>query len=218
MRNKHHWRGANVDIGIIGSGKIGGTAAKLFSRAGHRVVLANSRGPESLAAEVASLGPGVRAGTVDDAAKFGQLVLVAIPLGKYQTLPASALSGKIVIDAMNYYPQRDGELPLGGRTSSELVAGHLPSARVVKAFNTMFFETLGSRGRTDVADDDRLALFVAGDDADAKAVVARLIEEIGFAPVDTGPLRDSGRQQPGSPIYNKPMTGREAGAALRALH
>jgi len=206
-----------MDIGIIGSGHIGGTAARLFSKAGHRVLLANSRGPQSLAAEVASLGPGVRAGTVEDAAAFGPVVLVAIPLGKYGTLPARALSGKVVIDAMNYYPQRDGELPLGGRTSSELVAEHLRGARVVKAFNTMYYETLGSRGRTDAPDADRLAMFVAGDDAEAKSVVSRLIEEIGFAPIDTGSLRDSGRQQPGSPIYNKPMTGREAGAALRAL-
>ena len=90
------------------------------------------------------------------------------------------------------------------------------NARIVKAFNTLSFENLGSRGRTDAPDDDRLALYVAGDDAEAKAVVSRLIEEIGFAPVDTGSLRDSGRQQPGSPILNKLLTGREAGAALRA--
>lgn len=211
-------RGPRVDIGIIGSGKIGGTAATLFAKAGHQVMIANSRGPASLAPQIAALGPGVRAGTVDEAARFGQVVLVAIPLGKYTTLPVPALSGKIVIDAMNYYPQRDGDLSLGPRTSSELVAESLRGARVVKAFNTMFYQTLAAKGQPGSPVDDRLALFVAGDDADAKAVVSRLIEEIGFAPIDTGSLRDGGRlQQPGSPIYNKPMTARDARDAAGVL-
>jgi predicted dinucleotide-binding enzyme len=207
-----------MDIGIVGSGRIGGTAATLFTKAGHRVTIANSRGPASLADQVAALGAGVRAGTVEDAAKFGRVVLVAIPLGAYTTLPVRALSGKIVIDAMNYYPARDAGLSLGSRTSTELVAEHLRGARLVKAFNTMFFETLATKGRTDAPLDERLALFVAGDDVDAKAVVSGLIDDIGFTPVDTGSLRDGGRlQQPGSPIYNKPMTGREARAAVDAL-
>jgi len=203
-------------IGIIGSGKIGGTAAKLFGAANHEVAISNSRGPASLAQLVAPLGSRVRATTVGEAATFGEVVLVAIPLGKYRTLPAGDLAGKIVIDAMNYYPQRDGELHLGALTSSELVARFLPGARIVKAFNTMYFETLGANGEPGRPVDERLALFVAGDDADANAIVSRLIEEIGFAPVDTGSLRDGGRlQQPGSPIYNKPMTARDARAAVR---
>jgi predicted dinucleotide-binding enzyme len=207
-----------MDIGIIGAGRIGGTAAKLFAKAGHQITIANSRGPASLAAEVAGLGPGVRAGTVEEAVKFGQPVLVAIPLGKYATLPARLLAGKMVIDAMNYNPERDADLSLGSRTSSEVVAEHLRGARIVKAFNTMSYETLGSRGQPDASLDDRLALFMAGDDVQAKAMLWQLIDEIGFAPIDTGSLRDGGRlQQPGSPIHNTPMTGGEARTALEAL-
>ena len=100
--------------------------------------------------------------------KFGQPVLVAIPLGKYATLPARLLAGKMVIDAMNYNPERDAGLSLGSRTSSEVVAEHLRGARIVKAFNTMSYETLGSRGQPDASLDDRLALFMAGDDVQAK--------------------------------------------------
>jgi len=149
---------------------------------------------------------------------FGEVALVAIPFGKYQTLPVNPLAGKVVVDAMNYYPQRDRRIELGELTSTELVARHLRGARLVKAFNTMYFETLGAQGRGDAADEDRLALFVAGDDAEAKAMISRLIEEIGFAPVDTGSLHHGGRlQQPGSRIYNQPMTAREARTVLSGL-
>ncbi|HYM69063.1 MAG TPA: NAD(P)-binding domain-containing protein [bacterium] len=206
-----------MNIGIIGSGKIGGTAAKLFAGVNHQVTISNSRGPASLSALVGPLGSRVRAATVEEAAQFGDAVLVAIPLGKYRTLPAAALAGKVVIDAMNYYPQRDGQIDLGALTSSELVAQYLRGARVVKAFNTMYFETLANQGRPSAPIDERLALFVAGDDAAAKTIVSRLIEEIGFAPIDTGTLHDGGRlQQPGSPIYNHPMAAPEARAAVRA--
>jgi predicted dinucleotide-binding enzyme len=108
---------------------------------------------------------------------------------------------------MNYYPRRDGEIDLGGLTSSELVARYLRGARLVKAFNTMYFHTLASEGRPGGPPGDRLVMFVAGDDAGAKAQVLRLVEEIGFAPLDTGSLHEGGRQQePGSPIYNRPLT------------
>ncbi|HEX2923355.1 MAG TPA: NAD(P)-binding domain-containing protein [Chloroflexota bacterium] len=204
-----------MKIGIIGSGHIGGTAARLFVQAGHQVALSNSRGPASLTAQVQQLGPNARAATVEEASDFGEVVLVAIPFGGYTTLPASHLSGKVVVDAMNYYPQRDGQIDFAGTNSSELVAHQLPGARLVKAFNTMYFETLGSEGKPNAPVEDRLVLFVAGDDPQAKAVVSRLIEEIGFAPADTGTLAEGGRkQQPGSPIYNHPMT---AGEAQRAL-
>lgn len=207
-----------MQIGIIGAGMIGGTAAKLFAEAGHQVALSNSRGPASLASLVQELGPRVRAATIEEAAKFGEVVLVAIPFGKYQTLPAAPLRGKVVVDAMNYYAQRDGRIEFGDLTSTELVARFLSGARVVKAFNTMYFKTLATQGRRDAPVDDRLALFVAGDNGDAKRVVSRLIEEIGFAPVDTGSLHDGGhRQEPGSAIYNHTMTAQEARDALRSI-
>lgn len=208
-----------MKIGIIGAGNIGATAARLFVRAGHEVGISNSRGPDSLRGLVAELGPQAHAMTVNDAARFGDMVLLAVPWRSPEALPKPDLvAGKIVIDAMNPYRPDFTIQDLGDSTSSEETAKRLPGARLVKAFNTIYYQHLASRGRTDIPVDQRHAIFVAGDDEDAKQVVKRLIEEIGFAPVDTGSLRDGGRkQQPGSPIYNKPMTGREAQAALAGL-
>jgi len=199
-----------MNIGIIGAGNIGANAARLFANAGHRVAISNSRGPQSLAPLVATLGSNVTATTVDDAAKFGEVVLLAVPWRAPEALPsAELLEGKIVIDAMNHYTSTGNVHDLGNSTSSEEVAKRLPGARIVKAFNTMYFEILRTGGRKDPK--DRLVLFVAGDDAEAKAVVSKLIEDIGFAPIDTGSLRKGGRlQQPGSPIYNKPLTTEQA--------
>lgn len=201
-------------VGIIGSGNIGSTVARLLAAAGHEVAIANSRGPESLAGLVAELGDGAQAATVAQAAQFGELVLVAIPLRAYDELPPEAFAGRIVIDANNYYPGRDGQIAAledGSTTSSEMLAAHLPEAHVVKAFNTMYFRTLATEGRPDAPPEERLALFLAGDDEAAKQRVAELIEQLGFAAVDTGTLAEGGAlQQPGSPIYNQPMTPSEA--------
>ena len=199
-----------MNIGIVGSGNIGATAARLFAEAGHEVAVSNSRGPETLEGLVAEIGPRARASTVEEAADFGEVVLVAIPFFAYEALPTDLLAGKTVVDAMNYYPGRDGDMNLDGLGSSELLARHLPDARIVKAINTMYYETLGTEGRPDAPPAERLVLFVAGDDAEAKAVVSGLIEEIGFAPVDVGTLEDGRKQQPGSPIYNAPMNEAQA--------
>jgi hypothetical protein len=142
----------------------------------------------------------------------------AIPFGAYRELPADALADTVVISASNYYPDRDGDIDLEGRTQTELVAAHLDDSRVVKAFNTMYWETLRDEGRPDADREERLALFLAGDDAAAKATVAELIEEFGFAAVDTGSLAEGGRlQEPGSRIYNEPMTPAEARTALQRM-
>jgi 8-hydroxy-5-deazaflavin:NADPH oxidoreductase len=207
---------ADMRIGIIGSGNIGATAARLFVDAGHEVAIANSRGPETLTELTQELGGDARAATAEEAASFGELLLVAIPFGRYRELPHPP-AGTIVIDANNYYPGRDGNFPElddDSTTSSELLAAHLPEARVVKAFNTMVWSVLRDRGNPD-AGDARLVLFVAGDDAEAKAKVSGLIEEIGFVPVDTGSLAQGGRrQQPGSSVYTELITEREAEGAL----
>ncbi|PTL77962.1 NADP oxidoreductase [Vitiosangium sp. GDMCC 1.1324] len=199
-------------IGIIGAGHIGSTAARLFTRAGHEVALSNSRGPDSLASLVRELGPRARAATVDDAARFGELVLLAIPWRTPEGLPSPELvTGKIVIDAMNPYGENFEIINLGDSTSSEEVAKRLPRARLVKAFNTMLWTRLRDEGRPNAPLEERLALLVAGDDVDAKRVVSGLIEQIGFAPVDTGSLREGGRrQQPGSPVYGQPLTRAQA--------
>jgi predicted dinucleotide-binding enzyme len=208
-----------MKIGVLGAGNIGATSARLFIAAGHEVAVSNSRGPESLRDLVRELGPQAHAMTVDDAARFGEVVLLAVPWRTPEALPhAELLRGKIVIDAMNPYRADGGFYDLGGSTSSEEVLKRIPGARLVKAFNTIYYVHLASRGRKDLPADERHTIYVAGDDAEAKKVVARLIEEIGFTAVDTGSLHEGGRmQQPDSPIYNKTYNGREAREALAKL-
>ncbi|MDX6575753.1 MAG: 8-hydroxy-5-deazaflavin:NADPH oxidoreductase [Blastocatellia bacterium] len=203
-----------MKIGIVGSGNIGANAARLFVRAGHEVVLSNSRGGQGLEALVAELGAKASAGTIEEASGASELVLIAIPFGKFKTLPERAFDGKVVIDAGNYYPDRDGkfvELDNDQTTSSELMSSHLKGARLIKGFNTIWFKHLASQGDTTRPLEDRRAIFIAGDDSGAKEIVARLIEEIGFAAVDTGFLHEGGRsQQPGTAVYNKDVTAKEA--------
>ncbi len=207
-----------MKIGIIGAGNIGGNAAKLFAAAGHEIAIANSRGPETLTDLVNEIGKGAKAVTAEEAAKFGEIVFVSVPLGKIGELPADGFDGKIVIDSNNYYPDRDGqiaELDSDEKTSSELLAEHLTGAKIVKAFNTIWFEHLKTLGNKDLPLENRRAIFVAGDDADAKKTVSNLIEEIGFASYDTGSLSEGGRnQQPGTAIYNQNITLSEAPAIL----
>ncbi len=201
-----------MKIGILGAGKIGAVAARLFVVAGHELAISNSRGPESLRKLVAELGPSARAATVEEASTFGEVVLLAVPWHLKEALPApKLLHDKIVIDAMNPYKPEGGFYDLGDSTSSEEVLKHMRGARLVKAFNTIAYDDLAKRGRKDLPREDRHAIYLAGDDAEAKETVANLIDEIGFAPVDTGSLREGGRlQQPDSPIFNQTFTAREA--------
>lgn len=199
-----------MKIGIIGAGHIGATAAKLFAQAGHEVALSNSRGPETLVDTVREIGPNVVAMTAEDAAAYGEVVLEAVPFGNYQELPAAALADKIVISASNYYPDRDGEIDFHILTQTELVAAHLDASHVVKAFNTIYCEHLRDQGDTNKPLDERRAIFISGDSAEAKAIVRGLIEEIGFAAVDTGMLAESSIQEPGAAVYGAELTVREA--------
>lgn len=199
-------------IGIIGAGMIGATAARLFVAAEHQVAVSNSRGPATLEPLVKELGPKAHAMTVADAARWADIVLLAVPWRSPEALPpVDAVRGKIVIDAMNPYGKDGSVLDLGAKTSSEETRTRLPGARIVKAFNTIWYKHLASRGRRDLPVDDRQAIFVASDDAEAKQTVMRLIEEIGFGPVDTGSLVEGGRrQQPNTPLYNKVLTVHDA--------
>ena len=193
-------------IGFIGSGNIGGTVARLAVAAGHDVVLSNSRGPETLADLVAELGPRARAATPAEAAAAGEVVVVSLPLAAYPAVPVEPLAGTVVIDTNNYYPERDGafaELDGGTTTSSELLQRHLGTAKVVKAFNTIYFRHLASLARPAGAP-DRSALPVAGDDAGARATVTALLDSIGYDVVDLGPLAEGRRIEPGSPAYGAP--------------
>jgi 8-hydroxy-5-deazaflavin:NADPH oxidoreductase len=207
-----------VRIGIIGSGNIGGTAARLFAIAGHEVAISNSRGPDSLADLIAQIGSGARAVTPDEAVDFGEVVLLAIPWRLREQLPdAQRLYGKVVIDAMNAYTEDYQVMDLEPSSSSEEVEKQLKGARLVKAFNTMVSSKLASEGRPG-GGDERLVLFVAGDDEEAKQVVARLIEDIGFAAVDSGDLAQGGRlQQLGSKVYGQSIALGDADEALRDL-
>ncbi len=193
-----------MNIGIIGAGKIGGTLARLFAQAGHEVALSNSRGPDTLAELVDEIGHGVRAMTVADAAAFGDVVVVSIPLHAYRDIPVNETAGKIVVDTNNYYPNRDGQIPElddDSTTSTELLQAHLPDARVVKAFNAIMWKHLGGDGRP-AGDPARLGIPISGDDDDAKRTVSGLIDQIGFDPIDAGTLADGGRRhQPGAPGY-----------------
>jgi len=207
-----------MKVGIVGSGNIGGTLTKLLAGHGHEVAVANTRGPDSLADLVADAGDGARAATVEGAIDFGDLVVVAVPVYAYADLPNGGVEGKIVVDAGNYYAARDGgieALENDETTSTELLGDRLRGARLVKAFNTMNFRTLAADGRPGAPREERLALFLAGDDEHAKSVVAELIDELGFAALDTGSLAEGGRrQQPGASVYNTPMRAGDAEAAL----
>lgn len=192
--------------GFIGSGRIGSTVARLAVAAGHDVLLSNSRGPETLQDLVAELGPHARAATADEAASAADIVVVTIPLGSYRQVPVDALADKVVVDTMNYYPQRDGaitDLDDGSTTSSELLQAYAPRARVVKGFNNIYFEHLGSLARPGGAD-DRTALPIAGDDEGAKQQMAQALDEIGYDTVDLGPLAEGWRIQPGTAAYGTP--------------
>ena len=206
-----------MKIGIIGSGNIGGTLASLFAKAGHEVFISNTRGPQSLKDLVNAIGSRAKGVTPEEAVVHGDVIVLAIPWRNRDQLPAAQLfDGKIVIDATNPYKPDHSIHDLGDSTSSEEIAKLMPRARLVKAFNTMYYRTLASEGKQ--SKDGRLTIFVAGDDAQAKQTVSKLIEEIGFTAVDSGSLHEGGRkQQPHSPIYNKPMLADEARKKLATV-
>ena len=196
-------------LGIIGSGNIGSTVARLATAAGYDVVISNSRGPASLVDLVAELGDRARAGTVVETVKAGHVVLVAVPLHAYRSVPAELLTGKVVVDADNYYPERDGRIPAlddESTTTSELLQDHLGAAHVVKAFNNIAAAHLGALARPAGAP-DRAALPIAGDDEAARATVAELLDRVGYDHVDAGPLTEGWRFQRDTAAYVTPYFG-----------
>lgn len=205
-------------IGVIGAGKIGGTLARHFAAAGHDVAISNSRGPDTLRELESELGDRARAATPPEAARFGEIAVVAVPFKSYTDLPADELSGKIVIDTTNYYPRRDGnfeEIDSGRTTSSELIAQHLPGAAVVKAFNTIRWDHLRDRAVAAGDASNRIGIPIAGDDLEAKQAVDELIEEIGFDGVDAGSLAEGGRKlQPGGPVTGAVLPSGELAAMI----
>ena len=204
-------------IGIIGAGALGGTLARHLAKRGHQVSIANSRGPASLASLAAEIG--AKAVSVVDAARSGEIVILSIPTKAVVDLPrdlfANVPSSVVVIDTGNYHPElRDGRIDAidRGLLDSQWVAQRL-GRPVIKAFNDILATSLLEKG-VPKGTIGRIAVSVAGDSSDAKATVLRLVDELGFDPVDNGDLDDSWRQQPGTPAYCRDL---EAGALRRAL-
>ena len=190
-------------IGIVGSGNIGSWVARAALAHGYEVVLSNSRGPQTLSELVTELGPHARAGTTADAVAAGDLVLVAIPLKNISELDPELFTGKVVIDANNYYPQRDGQIASlddESTTTSELLQAHLPDAKVVKAFNHIAAAEIVSTAQP-AGTPGRRALVIAGDDQTAKDQVAGFVDAIGFDVLDIGPLSEGWRIQRDTPGY-----------------
>lgn len=204
-----------MQIGIIGSGNIGSTLARLAVAAGHDIVITNRRGPASLSAFVTELGPRARAGTVEEVGR-SPFLIEAIPFGQVPALPLAGADGQVLVTAANYFPGRNGDLDLGG-TQSEYVARLFPQARVVKAFNTIRSAHLGGQGDPAQPLEERRAIPLAGDDAAAKERVADFVRAIGFGPVDLGPLVSGRLMEPGGPFFDADVTVAEARERLAAI-
>jgi 8-hydroxy-5-deazaflavin:NADPH oxidoreductase len=203
-----------MDIGIIGSGNIGGTLARDLTSLGHRVAVANSRGPASLAALAAETG--ATAATVEQAARAADVVIITVPEKAVPRLPRDILAASpaVVVDTGNYYPSRDGRIAEieDGLAESEWVARVL-GVPVVKAFNNIVAPSLATRG-VPAGTPGRVCLSVAGDDPGAKSAVLNLIDALGFDGIDAGSLADSWRQQPGTPAYCRDLNVDGLRAAL----
>ncbi|GLU88802.1 NAD(P)-binding domain-containing protein [Agromyces sp. NBRC 114283] len=198
-------------LGIIGAGHIGSQIARAAVANGYEVVIANSRGPETLAELVAELGPQARAATAEEAAAAADLAVVTVPFKAYPAVPVEPLAGKIVIDTNNYYWERDGHVPAldeGRDTVSGMLQAHLPSSRVAKGFNHITAADITTEGRPAGAP-ERRALATASDYEDAAAAVARIYDEFGYDTVNVGPLAESWRVERDQPAYSAGAQSRE---------
>ena len=190
-------------IGIIGAGHIGSQVARKAVELGYDVVLSNSRGPETLAALVAELGPRARATTPAEAAAAGDFAVVTVPFRTLGSIPVEPLAGKIVIDTGNYYWERDGHVQAlddGEATSSGLVQEHLPTSKVAKGFNHIRYSEITTDG-TPAGTPNRRALATASDYPEASDLVTKLYDEFGFDTVNIGPLSESWRAERNRPAY-----------------
>jgi 8-hydroxy-5-deazaflavin:NADPH oxidoreductase len=204
-----------LKIGIIGAGRIGGTLASLWAKAGHEV-LVSSRHPEQLGELVRSLGPKARAGTPREAAVFGDVVLVSVPYGALPQIGrdlSNELAGKIVLDTGNPYPERDGEMALEARRKGTGIASaeFLPGVRLVRAFNAIDFRSLKSEAHRA---GKRVAIPIAADDQEALRVAARLVKDAGFEPVVVGSLARARLFDVGTSVYTQLLTADELKARL----
>lgn len=192
-------------IGIIGAGEVGSHIARAAIAVDYNVVIANSRGPETLSELVQELGPKAKAATAEDAARMGDFVVIAVPLKLDNNMPTDALAGKIVIDTNNYMIWRDGNFPIvdsGEKTVHELRQEQLPTSKVAKAFTHIQAPRILKWARPKGAK-DRAALTVSSDYPEAAALVSKLYDQFGFDTVDNSPLRESWRTAPGQPAWKQ---------------
>lgn len=190
-------------IGILGAGKLGVVLSQLAIKAGYEVKVAGSGDPQKIALSMSVLAPGSQTDWAEAVVRQSDIVVLALPLGKYQTVPREALAGKLVIDAMNYWWEVDGirdDLTDPTTSSSQIVQGYLAESIVVKALNHMGYHDLHDEPKL-AGSSNRKAIAVAGDDQSAVTIVSQLIDKLGFDPVSAGQLTEGIKLQPGSNIF-----------------
>ena len=204
-------------IGILGAGRVGTAIARRALAAGYEVHVASSRSPAEIELVLQFVAPGAIAETAAEVVAASDIVVLALPLSKYRSLDPAALAGKIVVDAMNYWAPTDGTLPEfeGAPSSAELIADFLPDARLLRSFNHMGYHEIDGEARP-AGDPERRAMALAGDDAQARGVLAGVIDRMGFDPVDAGPLRAARDFAIGTPVFGAHLGRNELRAALGA--
>jgi predicted dinucleotide-binding enzyme len=207
-----------MKISIIGAGNIGGNLARLLVKSGHDVALANSRGPASLKPFADELGKKLHPVTTDEAIAFSDLIILSIHWRTLDSFPVFNVPGKIIVDTTNPYKNDGSFFDLGDDISSSKVIKHFPGGVIVKAFNTIWFKHLAENGNKDLPLEKRRVIPVAGDDMAAKSRVSKIIEEIGFGPLDTGSLKAGSKLQGVlGVLYNREISVAEAASFIERL-